>query len=709
MRRILLMTFVFCIGIIQSYAQNFDYTDENGVTWNCYASSGYNTSDGTWVNEPNVQINGASNYGDEVVVPSTIPYLGQNYTVMQMGSVFSENKTLKKVTLPKMIKKLPYHFFYNCSSLSSIGNTSQLVSIDWSTFEGCNSITELDLSACEVVSGLSSCKNLRKVILKACKRIENYAFSGLSSLHSVGDISNCTFIGNDAFGCCSSLKNVDLKNCTSIGDCAFQQCLALEDVDVSKCTSIGQNAFNECRKLTSIDLSSCKYLGESAFSNCSNLESVKNLNLITSISNSTFSCCSKLKSIDISNCTTIGSSAFNGCSNLSEVKGIEQFATIPDAAFSNTALGDLSLPNCTTIADNAFSSCPNIQKVDLPKCESLGNYAFRGCNNLSVLNAPMSQYIGMGAFGTCNSLNEVSLPETIKSLGYRCFDGNTLLTLYATEVPALEAKSNNYMGTGDTGMPGMNIDTLSLGKNVLIIVPEASLADYQKTEVWKLMSERIFPMGTQFDYDIEATAQSTTSGIQQAIPQEKLRSVVTLKVKGTINSYDIMIMRNKMDNLHYLDLSDVDVVANPYQYYTGYCTQDSVLGPHSFSGLSKLLTVKLPNSVKYIKAAFNDCDQLKSVTLPQKLVCLGDSLGDNWGIGGVGVFSNCQMLKEVIMPSCNVLGANSFYYCSSLKEIVLPQNLKRICSSAFYRSGLKNVVLPDSVESIGSYAFWYCI
>lgn len=345
----------------------------------------------------------------------------------------------------------------------------------------------------------------------------------------------------------------------------------------------------------------------------------------------------------------------------------------------------------------------------MPKCESLGNYAFRGCNNLSVLNAPMSQYIGMGAFGTCNSLNEVSLPETIKSLGYRCFDGNTLLTLYATEVPALEAKNNNYMGTGDTGMPGMNIDTLSLGKNVLIIVPEASLADYQKTEVWKLMSERIFPMGTQFDYDIEATAQSTTSGIQQAIPQEKLRSVVTLKVKGSINSYDIMIMRNKMDNLHYLDLSDVDVVANPYQYYTGYCTQVSVLGPHSFSGLSKLLTVKLPNSVKYIKAAFNDCDQLKSVTLPQKLVCLGDSLGDSWGIGGDGVFSNCQMLKEVIMPSCNVLGANSFYYCSSLKEIVLPQNLKRICSSAFYHSGLKNVVLPDSVESIGSYAFAYCI
>ena len=114
MRRILLITLVFCIGVVQSFAQDFYYTDENGVTWNCYASSGYNTSDGTWVNDPNVQINGASNYGDEVVVPSTIPYLGKNYPVTQMESVFSENKTLKKVTLPKMIKKLPYHFFYNC-------------------------------------------------------------------------------------------------------------------------------------------------------------------------------------------------------------------------------------------------------------------------------------------------------------------------------------------------------------------------------------------------------------------------------------------------------------------------------------------------------------------------------------------------------------------------------------------------------------------
>ena len=114
---------------------------------------------------------------------------------------------------------------------------------------------------------------------------------------------------------------------------------------------------------------------------------------------------------------------------------------------------------------------------------------------------------------------------------------------------------------------------------------------------------------------IEATAQATTSGIQKAIPQDKLRSVVSLKVKGSINSYDIMIMRNKMDNLHYLDLSEVDVVANPYEYYTGYCSQDSVLGPHSFADLSKLLTVKLPNSVKYINCAFANCWNLKSVVL----------------------------------------------------------------------------------------------
>ena len=785
MKRFLLLSVMVCIGVLQSLAQNFDYTDTNGVTWNCYASSGYNLSDGTWVNEPNAQINGASGYGDEVVMPDEIEYLGQEYPVTQMASVFQDCKTLKKITLSKNLKSLQYGAFQNCSGLKEIENTAQITNIGYNAFYNCSSLTSIDLSSCETIesNAFGQCTNLKTVMLKACKTIGSSAFQDCSNLQTIGDISKCQTIDSYTFQNCYALKTVDLSSCTTLGESAFNNCnkltsvgntsllttinnytfygcSSLESIDLSNCTSIGDNAFCNCSKLQSIDLAKCKYIGMSAFSSCNSLNTINNMTLLTIIPYYAFSGCTSLKEIDLSNCTTIGESSFNGCTSLYSVKGIEQFETIPSGAFSRTALESLDLSKCKNISNYAFAECPNLKTVTLPLCETIGQKAFyncsnlesikipeckmidggvsnmsydsstygafenctklekidlpkcatieaavfKDCKNLSSINVPIIENIGERAFSNCNSLNEVSLPESIKELGYRCFDGNTLLTIYATDVPNLKARDNSYIMSSDA-------DTLSLGTYVLIIVPKTSLTAYQKATVWEKMKDRIFPIGSQFEYDIEATAQATTSGIQKAIPQDKLRSVVTLKVKGSINSYDIMIMRNKMDNLHYLDLSEVDVVANPYEYYTGYCTQDSVLGPHSFADLSKLLTVKLPNSVKNIYDAFTNCSNLKSVVLPESLISMNyyyDNYMGWYPMGQYGTFSDCKMLKEVVMPSCQNLGYRAFSGCNALESITLPKNLKRIGDNTFYNSSLKSIIIPDSVESIGSDAFQSC-
>ena len=258
------------------------------------------------------------------------------------------------------------------------------------------------------------------------------------------------------------------------------------------------------------------------------------------------------------------------------------------------------------------------------------------------------------AFANCGNLNAVSLPNTIQELGYKCFNGNTMLTLYAKNVPTLDNNPGNYHE---------DMDNSVLGKNVLIIVPEESLAAYQAADVWNTMSERIFPMGTQFNYDVEATAQASTSGLQKAIGEKNLRSVVTLKVKGSINSYDIMVMRNKMDNLHYLDLADADVKSNTYNYYTGYSTQDDILGPHSFADLDKLMTVKLPKSVKYINQAFNNCSQLRSVEMPKNLICVGDTTDWDYWNNNNGAFSSCTNLEEIIFHNCERIGGSAFARC----------------------------------------------
>lgn len=493
---------------------------------------------------------------------------------------------------------------------------------------------------------------------------------------------------------------------SSIQRYAFNNCVNLSDIDLSNCTFVGENAFYNCAKLSSINLSKCKLFETNAFAYCEGL-----------------------REVDLSSCSSLAEGFFKGCSNLKTIKGIENFTTIPAYAFEGTGIETLSLPLCTTIqkaafkecmqlksvnlpkcesiegykseyneADGAFYKCNNLQEVELPNCINIGESTFSSCPKLKSINIPVCQTIDKEAFAYCSNLNEVSLPNTIQKLGYKCFNGNTSLTLYAKNVPALD---RNPGTTAES-------DTLALGKNVLIIVPEESLAAYQTADVWNTMSERIFPIGTQFDYNVEATAQASTSGLQKAIGEKNLRSVVTLKVKGSINSYDIMVMRNKMDNLHHLDLADADVKSNTYDYYTGYSTQDDILGPHSFADLDKLMTVKLPKNVKYIDLAFNNCRQLRSVEMPENLICVGDTADWNWNKDG-GAFGNCTNLEEIIFHNCEKIGGKAFYQCNSLQEITLPKNLKHVGSYAFGDcSQLKDIILPSEVETIGEYAFECC-
>ena len=769
---------MFCIGVLQGFAQDyFTYTDENGVNWECYlGSTGITLPDGTWKDSTYVNIYSASNYGDDVTVPEIITYNGKSYTVAELGSVFSNNQTLKKVTLPKSSISLN-HTFYKCTLLSEIVNTEQIKRCENLTFSNCSSLKSIDLSNCESLGcgDFEDCKNLQSVNLRKCTYINSYAFRGCSSLQSVGDISNCTTIGEEAFHFCSSLKSIDISSCNSLEDRLFAICSNLEEVKLSKqlakigsnvfngcsnlksidlsyCTSIGEYAFNECRSITAvgsiasfssiqryafyncvnlsdIDLSNCTFVGENAFYNCAKLSSI-NLSKCKLFETNAFAYCEGLREVDLSSCSSLAEGFFKGCSNLKAIKGIENFTTIPAYAFEGTGIETLSLPLCTTIQKGAFKKCIQLKSVNLPKCETIEGYkteyyeeegAFWGCDNLlkvdlpnctnigeitfcscsklKSINIPVCQTIDKEAFAYCGNLNEVSLPNTIQKLGYKCFNGNTTLTLYAKNVPALDRYPGNMAET----------DTLALGKNVLIIVPEESLAAYQAADVWNTMSERIFPLGTQFNYDVEATAQASTSGLQKAIGEKNLRSVVTLKVKGSINSYDIMVMRNKMDNLHYLDLADADVKSNTYHYYTGYCTQDDILGPHTFADLDKLITVKLPKSVKYIDQAFNNCSQLRSVEMPENLICIGDTVDWTFWEDNVGAFRNCTNLEGIIFHNCERIGRYAFNQCTSLQEITLPKNLKHVGSYAFSQcSQLKDIILPSEVETISYHAFEYC-
>ena len=774
MKRFLFLMVLFCMGILSGFAQddNFSYTDGNGVTWGGYVGYDYETQ------KTEVSINTtSSNSKEEVVVPGEISYEGEKYKVTKLGSVFSGNKIIEKVTIPKTVTSLN-STFSECSALSEVVNTNQLKYV-YFAFDHCSSLKSIDLSSCEILGSGSfgGCAQLESVVLKVCKKIESrafcdyrnsincsklksvgdishcesigeYAFYGCSSLTSV-DLTSCKTLGSDAFeGCsalvsvgstklltnipesafryCSNLQNIDLSNCTSIGSFAFYGCSKIKHLNLDKCTYISSSAFNSCG-IEEIDLSATKMIEESAFSGCSSLTKVTGFKLIKSLPASAFSYCHKLSSIDFSKIESLGVSCMSGtaiervelpnlkswddgvfadCKKLTSISFPETIDNIPARAFWKCEnLSTIDLSHCSDIGGGAFYNCTSLTNIKLLNVKKTGwvtsyenNYqgfavgSFMNCKNLTSVDLGSSQKLGERAFYGCTSLKEITLPATLTNLGWECFDGTTIVTSMATVPPVIDNS-------------GLSISSIPMGEYVMVNVPKESLNSYKSANYWKDMAKRIFPIGTKFDYDVTTEAKPSTSDLLDKVGKKNSNSVVSLKVKGSINSYDIMVIRNKMDNLHYLDLSDANIVENGYEYYTGCSTKNDTIGRNAFRDLSKLITVSLPNSAKVIESgALCNCTKLKSVVLPEKLLSIQDAW--NWD---EGVFARCSSLTDVKFKACNYIGGYAFSYCCALEHIILPSDLKTIGQNAFeYCNNLHSVDFPPLLERIGFNAFENC-
>lgn len=491
-------------------------------------------------------------------------------------------------------------------------------------------------------------------------------FSGCSSLKAVENTRNVTYIYGSAFQSCNNLIKLDLGSC-EIDYQAFYGCSKLQGIGESaKCTSVGDYAFYGCSSLEKIDLSMCTSVGSNAFSGCSSLQSIGNPKL-ASIPDDAFNGCSNLENIDLSVCTSVGSSAFSGCSKLQNV---------------NTS-------NCNYIGD-AFSGCSSINEVDLSTCKSLGNNAFWQ-----------------------SGISKVSLPATLKSMGYQCFDNVKEYNFNGTQ-PAVLYEENNF--------PAFD------GASFIIRVPESAIDAYKTADIWKNYADKIFSISDQLDYDVTTTAMDNQSGLEQAIGATNMKKVISLKATGTINSYDIFMIRTKMTNLQNLDLTDADIVANGFAYYGGCSTEDNVVGDNSFYKLDNLVTLKLPknavsigyNAVAYCSSlesvdfpknlkyigpgSFSNCYKLDNVILPDGLESIGSDI-----YYAAGSFSNCYYLKTIqFPPSLKNIGEQAFSSCLSLEKISLP-GLDRIGENAFGGcSSLKEVRIPSTLQNIGNEAFRGC-
>ena len=354
--------------------------------------------------------------------------------------------------------------------------------------------------------------------------------------------------------------------------------------------------------------------------------------------------------------TSIGEFAFRSCSSLTSI-------AIPD--------------DVTLIGEEAFAYCSCLTSVNIPNgVTSISNRVFWNCSNLTSINIPNNVIsIGIGALAGCSSLTYINIPERVTSIGSAAFQGISRVNFQST----IPATISGNIGDDYT----------------VYFVPASAKATYCSAENWTDFATQIVATSEWNDADITVTAQDKGSGIQYVIGESNLEDVSSLKVNGSINGYDFLILRQKMPNLRILDMEDANVVANDFIYFTGNHSEDNVLGAYAFYQ-TKLHSIILPSSIVSIGTyAFSGCKNLNYVKLNGALKIIDQ-----------GVFAECSSLNQIIFnDGLQEINPNAFYWCSMLSEINLPESVTRIGSTAFYHCNLKKIHLPKHLKSIEFSAF----
>lgn len=124
------------------------------------------------------------------------------------------------------------------------------------------------------------------------------------------------------------------------------------------------------------------------------------------------------------------------------------------------------------------------------------------------------------------------------------------------------------------------------------------------------------------------------------LTETQKKNITHIKLTGTINVADFLVMRDKMPILAAVDLSDVSVDQNKIPDFAFSCRNPSE--PDAYWGKPTLTHILLPRTITEIgNYAFAKCYELGgSLIIPDGVTSIGD-----------GVFLNCNFVGPLNLPN----------------------------------------------------------
>lgn len=231
---------------------------------------------------------------------------------------------------------------------------------------------------------------------------------------------------------CTSLTEVVLPDAvTTIPDYAFEKCTSLTTINVpSSLEVIRSEAFSETALKEFVAPDSFREIWSYAFQDCKDLERVE-LNRTQSIGSMAFENCEKLSSIRLpEELNSVGTFAFSGCHSLTDISMPSRPVAVPNSLFYDTGYANdpQNWDQGVLSVDGYLLRC-NEDLLDQTRYVVpegtivIAENAFQnyGETIASLVLPEGLQLIGKSAFSGMSALKDVSLPDTIRSIGYDAF------------------------------------------------------------------------------------------------------------------------------------------------------------------------------------------------------------------------------------------------------------------------------------------------
>ena len=441
----------------------------------CYELNSDDHTASVAVNQSLVSGKLVSNYSGDVVIPMTVIYNDETYTVTTISKeAFSGCSELTSIAIPKTLQVINEEAFKNCKKLKKVYLDDIAA---WCNINLNNAFNQYANPFCNGAALYLNGEIVEDLIIPEGVTAINRSAFCVSSLKSVSIPSTVKSIGNHAFYCSKLSKVTFAEGLESIGVSAFANTNLVTVVLPNSCTTMDYSVFWDCSKLVAITLSenleaipsdafkqcgwlteitipnSVKRIGENAFLDCSNLVTVKLPDNLKSIETKAFMRCYELRSIEIpGSVETFGDYIFSSCIGLKEAILDEGLTTVPYGCFENDSnLTSVTIPRSVTIIENgAFFNCRLLETFTVSdNVTSIYGGAFWGCKGLKkiILGRGLAN-MGSAIFGDCTSMS------------YLCCKAKT--------PPRLGSLFNEEVDT----------------RLIKLLVPEESITDYKTAYVW---------------------------------------------------------------------------------------------------------------------------------------------------------------------------------------------------------------------------------